>query len=191
MQSFAASPGTFKINALGELVSPIIGWLYVTGTRADPIFPVGQTANLGKGDGIVFPGGVVVDVETGKFFPDVEDWKAREGISAEALDDDAPEGPDTRPIVMGRAVGKRKSYWLWPAAQAVFARDTNQLLPDDPRVEKSTGKEYAEWIEKGWSIIDPVTGEEIRSNDEPETETPEEPETPDADEDGDDGMSFV
>lgn len=190
-----ANPGTYKINVSGQIVAPIIGWLHTTGLRADPIFPAGQIANFAKGDGIVHGASVkgkdvvscagILDAETGAWFATADDWRkarlaATKGDAEKAAepateDPDQPAEPDHSPIKFGRAVGKKRSFWAWPAAQAIFVMDVNQNLPDDPRVEKSTGKEHTELLAQGFVLIDPHTGVEV-SQDEPETVEAEAPE---------------
>lgn len=198
-----AAPGTYKINVSGQIASPIIGWLHTTGLRADPIFPAGQIANFAKGDGVIFGASVkgldvvqcagIMDIDTGKWFANADDWRKARIKGAEKAepetgpyvpDTDEAAEPDHSPIKFGRTIGKKKSFWVWPAANALFVMDVNKNLPDDARVEKSTGKEHTELLAQGYTLIDPHTGVEISQDDEDVVAEKAAPEAPaeDADE---------
>jgi hypothetical protein len=201
MNHFPATPGSammvYADGALDKII-PILGWVYVTGQRADPIFPIAAGVSPVCGfcisindehDSYLHPH-TGLCFESGREFGDhmaafSEAWKhagedaPREepadetGVITKWLKDEElpiPPQADTRPIHFGAKTFKQQSFWHWPDANCVFAIPGEQALPSDPRVLKVTGEEFKTMKREGADEIDPHNGEVIVKA--PEDETP-------------------
>ena len=135
---------------------PIIGWLHITGTMAQPILTVGNqpiTSNsvleTPVDDGVMFshPSSgrcwfgqnedEMIDF-VGQFMAEhpVPGLKTEKSGPAKTDKSEPQPGPDTRPLHFGNQSYKTRSFWHWPDANAVFEIEGEQVYPSDPRAVK-------------------------------------------------------
>jgi hypothetical protein len=158
MNVIPAETGVFLIDRNGDMRAPIIGWIHVTGVRADPMFPVGCRPNFTSDEAILFSDsstGFVAHPATGRLYATVADWVA---AIAEAEEVKPEAQPDLRPIVFGNKTRKTKTFWHWPIGNAVFIIEGESKLPEDPRVLNVKRDEFAEIKKAGAEEIDPHNG---------------------------------
>jgi len=188
------------VSSCGEVSeTPIIGWVFVQGTRCDPLFAVPRRQGCGPNEGVRTVnelGQAVVSAPNDQSVYTEDEWLTQMSMLAEqgAFDEFKKEAPKSErkstvwtdpegtsaPINFDNDAFKTKSYWAMPAERAVFQIEKNMTHPADKRCDKVTRDEFAAFKRDGFTVIDPhAYGTE--AEDEPETETNEQ-----ADDDGSD-----
>lgn len=171
---FPAQPETTVIDANGNNVAHIIGWVLIQGAMAHPVFAVNRSG-IAATEAIWHADGTVTHPHSQKFFEDADRWVAfieTETDVAETVTGEKPTGttegtaPDTSPLVFGNKSNKTKSFWHWPVANAIFEIEGDAALPNDPRAVKVKREEFAELKRNGAVKIDPHAG--IIEDDAPE-----------------------
>lgn len=162
MNVFSAPAGTYLTHRDHGRLAVIVGFAYVQGNLAFPIFAVPTKSGVGPLEAIEHPDGAVSYPAKARTFESVTDWMS----FVEDLDDETAEAkkpvegtkPDDSPIKFGTKSNKTKSFWYWPTANAVFEIEGEAVLPDDKRVEKIKRDEFFNLKRDGAVKIDPHAG---------------------------------
>ncbi len=168
MDAFVAAPNTYIVERAmfdGNWVTtklPVVGWVYVQGTRAYPIAPL-SFGGLTDKRAVLLPSGLVCDVYFDATFASLEEWENacdvkgpvdRTGSTdpASVIEDRKP-GPAT-PVVRQAAAAparkpkkvrtlQQKSFWGKKDAQVILIAEGGVELPDDRDWVKITRDEFS------------------------------------------------